>query len=206
MRLTNDPVPRPAPPDPRLVGVPGPLRTLKGSVALEWVRDRLARGAPRAYNALARLRLWEPLGGDTVGKGEQLRVYKRRRGQPEIESWTLTADLQTLAASPRQRSISRRRVRPEPDGGERSDGADEVSYGLDESAGPRPSVARSRRSEVGAFPALDSRRPARGDGRRVGSVPSLRRPLNAPAIARPPTPSPVSCVPGWGSCAPAIDG
>src|SRR5262249_28273042 len=51
--LTNDPVPRPPPPEPPAAQAPPPAP--RGSVAFEWARDRLARGAPRAYNALARL-------------------------------------------------------------------------------------------------------------------------------------------------------
>jgi acetyltransferase AlgX (SGNH hydrolase-like protein) len=161
MRLTNDPVPRPAPPDPKIASVRAPLRTLKGSVALEWMRDRLARGAPRVYNALARLRLWEPLGGDTVEKGEPLRVYKRRRGQPEIEeAWTLTADiLQTLAREAHANG-SHFAVVYVPSRMEVSDRDWELtktSYGLDESVWDRGLVARRVHEigKVGGFPVLD---------------------------------------------------
>jgi hypothetical protein len=160
MRLTNDPVPRPAPPDPRLAGVRAPPRALKGSVALEWVRDRLARGAPRAYNRLAVLRLWEPLGGDTVEKGDQLRVYKRRR-QPEIEAaWTRTAEiLQALAREARAHG-SRFGIVYVPSRMEVSDRDWEltkVSYGLDESVWERGLVARRVQAigQEGGFPVLD---------------------------------------------------
>ena len=160
MRLTNDPVPRPAPPDPRRAGLRATPRALKGSVALEWARDRLARGAPRAYNRLAVLRLWEPLGGDTVEKGDQLRVYKRRR-QPEIEeAWTQTAAiLQSLAREVRNHG-SRFGVVYVPSRMEVSDRDWEltkVSYGLDESVWERGLVAR-RVQEIGregGFPVLD---------------------------------------------------
>jgi hypothetical protein len=161
MRLTNDPVPRPAPPDPRVKGVRAPPRTLKGSVALEWVRDRLARGSPRAYNALARLRLWEPLGGDTVEKGEQLRVYKSRRGQPEIEeAWTLTADILHALFRESRANGSQFAVVYVPSRMEVSDRDWELtklSYGLDERVWDRGLVAR-RVQEIGregGFPVLD---------------------------------------------------
>ena len=160
MRLTNDPVPRSAPADPRLAGAGARPRTLKGSVALEWLRDRLARGAPRAYNALAALRLWEPLGGDSVEKGDQLRVYKRRR-QPEIEAaWTRTAEiLQTLAREARGHG-SHFAVVYVPSRMEVSDrdwDLTKLSYGLDESVWERGLVARRVQDigHEGGFPVLD---------------------------------------------------
>lgn len=158
--LTNDPVGRPGPPDPAPAGPPPPPRTLRGSVALEWLRDRLARGAPRAYNALARLRLWEPLGGDSVEKGEQLRVYKRRR-QPEIEeAWTLTADILAALAREAPAHGSRFAVVYVPSRMEVSDRDWELtrlSYGLGADVWDRGLVAR-RVQEIGkvaGFPVLD---------------------------------------------------
>jgi hypothetical protein len=131
-----------------------------GSVALEWVRDRLARGAPRVYNALAALRLWEPLGGDTVEKGDQLRVYKRRR-QPEIEAaWTLTAEiLQALAREVRGHG-SQFAVVYVPSRMEVSDRDWELtklSYGLDQGVWERGLVARRVQDigRQGGFPVLD---------------------------------------------------
>jgi acetyltransferase AlgX (SGNH hydrolase-like protein) len=160
MRLSNEPVPRPAPPDPRLAGAGARPRTLKGSVALEWLRDRLARGAPRVYNALAPLRLWEPLGGDTVEKGDQLRVYKRRR-QPEIEAaWTQTAAiLQSLAREVRGHG-SHFAVVYVPSRMEVSDRDWELtklSYGLDDGVWDRGLVARRVQDigREGGFPVLD---------------------------------------------------
>jgi hypothetical protein len=160
MRLTNEPVPRPAPPDPRQAGARAQPRTLKGSVALEWLRDRLARGAPRAYNTLAALRLWEKLGGDTVEKGDQLRVYKRRR-QPEIEAaWTQTAAiLQALAREARGHGAhfavvyvpSRMEV------SDRDWELTKLSHGLDDSVWDRGLVARRVQDigREGGFPVLD---------------------------------------------------
>jgi SGNH hydrolase-like domain, acetyltransferase AlgX len=160
MVLTNEPVPHPAPPDPASTARPAPLRTLKGSVALEWLRDRLARGAPRAYNALARLRLWEPLGGDTVEKGDQLRVYKRRR-QPEVEeAWTRTGDILEALAREAKAHGARFAVVYVPSRMETSDRDWELtrlSYGLEEGVWDRGLVAR-RVAEIGriaGFPVLD---------------------------------------------------
>jgi hypothetical protein len=71
-----------------------------GSAALEWLRDRLWYGAPRAYNALARLRLWPPM--KKVPIRLELRVYERRQ-EPLIEdAWAKTqAILRALAAEVR---------------------------------------------------------------------------------------------------------
>jgi len=82
--LSNDPVPPryrgPTPPPPP----PPPAAKKKmRSAAYEWVTSRLARGAPRAYNALARAGFWAPLGGDEPD--DQMRVFKRSR-QPVIEA------------------------------------------------------------------------------------------------------------------------
>lgn len=85
LELTNHPVARPRKQRPAQRAA---IDTLQGSAALFWVADRLARGAPQAFDALSVLGLWEPLGGDQPD--EQLRVYKRRR-QPKIEAaWEIT--------------------------------------------------------------------------------------------------------------------
>ena len=87
--LSNDPVPPPyrgpTPPPPP----PPPAQGWKPrSAAWDWLTSRLARGAPRAFNTLARLGAWEPLGGDEPE--DQMRVYKRRQ-QPLIEAaWERT--------------------------------------------------------------------------------------------------------------------
>ncbi|HET7747649.1 MAG TPA: hypothetical protein VFM29_10140 [Vicinamibacteria bacterium] len=82
--VRNDPVPfRPGAP-----ATQAPRPPAHGSAAWEWFRDRMARGAPRAYNRLAGAGLWEPLGGDEPDP--QMRVYKRRQ-QPIIEkAWEQT--------------------------------------------------------------------------------------------------------------------
>ena len=68
-----------------------------GSALLSWLRDRLWYGAPRAYNALARVGLWPPM--RKVPIRLELRVYERRQ-EPIIEdAWAKTqAILRALAA------------------------------------------------------------------------------------------------------------
>jgi hypothetical protein len=129
-------------------------------VAFEWVRDRLARGAPRAYNALARLHLWRELGGDTVEQGDQLRVYKRRRQPPIEEAWTLTAQILEALARETEAHGSRFAVVYVPSRMEVSDRDWELtrlSYGMDEGVWDRTLVAR-RVEDIGrqaGFPVLD---------------------------------------------------
>ena len=81
----HDPVPAPRRNRGPQVAAPEPMR---GSAALAWVARRLMVGAPLAFNSLARLGLWEPLGDEVPH--QQLHVYKRKR-QPAIEeAWELT--------------------------------------------------------------------------------------------------------------------
>jgi len=61
---------------------------VEGSAALAFVQERLMFGAPRAYNALARLGLWEPIGGDR--EEPSMRVFKRRRQAPVEAAWDIT--------------------------------------------------------------------------------------------------------------------
>ena len=86
--------PRPEP--RREVAEPDPLETRpaeleappSGSALFAWVRERLVRGAPRTYGALARLGLWEPI--REVPPRTEMKVYKRKP-TPEIEKgWELT--------------------------------------------------------------------------------------------------------------------
>jgi hypothetical protein len=71
-----------------------------GSAALEWLRDRLWYGAPRAYNALARVGLWPPM--KKVPIRLELRVYERRKEPLIDEAWAKTqAILRGLAADTR---------------------------------------------------------------------------------------------------------
>jgi hypothetical protein len=156
--LSNDPVPPPyrgrTPPPPPAPPAPARLR----SAAFEWVKGRLARGAPRAFNRLAGLGLWERLGGDEPD--DQMRVFKRRQ-QPAIEAaWERTdAILRALAKETRRRG-SDFAVVYVPSRMEVSDRDWELTrlaYDMDERAWDRRLVAR-RFAEIGAsagFPVHD---------------------------------------------------
>jgi hypothetical protein len=155
--LRNDPVPAPyrgpTPPPPP----PPPAPKLR-SAAFAWVKDRLARGAPRAFNALARVGLWDRMGGDEPD--DQMRVFKRRQ-QPAIEAaWERTdAILRGLSREAAARG-ARFAVVYVPSRMEVSDRDWELTrlaYDMDEKAWDRGLVAR-RFAEIGAsagFPVLD---------------------------------------------------
>ena len=55
------------------------------------MRERLACGAPSAFNRLASWGLWEPLGGDYIPR--QMKVYKRKLLGDIERSWELTEDI-----------------------------------------------------------------------------------------------------------------
>lgn len=81
----------PVPPPPTTVpgAAPPPARrTVAGSAAWYWLRERLMVGAPRTFDRLGRLGLWDPLGGD--GIGDELLVYRRRRPPPIQRGWQMT--------------------------------------------------------------------------------------------------------------------
>ncbi len=61
---------------------------VEGSAALAFLQERLLLGAPRTYNALARLGFWEPIGGDQ--EEPSMRVFKRRRQAPVEAAWDIT--------------------------------------------------------------------------------------------------------------------
>jgi hypothetical protein len=157
--LSNDPVPAPyrgptPPPPPPPPPAPRKFR----SAAFAWTKDRFVRGAPRAFNALARIGLWAPMGGDEPD--DQMRVFKRRQ-QPAIEAaWERTdAILRALSREAAARG-SRFAVVYVPSRMEVSDRDWELTrlaYDMDEKAWDRGLVAR-RFAEIGAgagFPVLD---------------------------------------------------
>jgi hypothetical protein len=121
-----------------------------GSALLEWLRDRLWYGAPRAYNALARVGLWPPM--KKVPIRLELRVYERRQ-EPLIEdAWTKTrAILRALAGEVRagggQLLLVGVPSRFEVD--DRSWNLTRTLYGVDESTWDRGQVM-ARLRDVGA--------------------------------------------------------
>jgi hypothetical protein len=85
--LANDPVPPPPTQAPAAGDLPA-RRSVRGSAAWYWLRERLMIGAPRLFDRLGRLGLWDPLGGD--GISDELLVY-RRRPPPDIQAgWRMT--------------------------------------------------------------------------------------------------------------------
>ena len=163
--LSNDPVPPPyRGPTPALAPPPPPpLR----SAAFDWAKGRLARGAPRAFNALAGIGLWPRLGGDEPD--DQMRVFKRRQ-QPAIEAaWQSTdAILRALSreAAAHGEHFAVVYVPSRMEVSDRDWELTRLAYDLDERAWDRGLVAR-RFAEIGAqagFPVLDLTRDLRGAG------------------------------------------
>jgi lysophospholipase L1-like esterase len=85
-RVKNYPLP-PAP-------TTRPPRPWRGSVALTWVRERLRDGAPRIYDALARLRFWSAIRPGEVPV--EMQVYAREPPEPVVQAWLQTEHLLAL--------------------------------------------------------------------------------------------------------------
>jgi len=85
-RVKNYPLP-PAPPT-------RPDRPWRGSVALTFFRERLRDGAPRLYDALARLRFWSPIRPGDVPL--EMQVYDRQPPEPVAQAWLQTEHLLAL--------------------------------------------------------------------------------------------------------------
>lgn len=69
-------------------------RRRSASALLEWVQDRMWHGAPRTYNAIARLGLWEPM--PPVRPRLELFVFARRRVEEIEGGWQKTEALLDL--------------------------------------------------------------------------------------------------------------
>jgi hypothetical protein len=66
-------------------------------VALTYFRERLRDGAPRTYDALAKLRFWSP-----IRPGEapiEMQVYDRQPPEPVVQAWLQTEHLLALLQS-----------------------------------------------------------------------------------------------------------
>ena len=84
LRVANQPVPPPPPPPPPPPAPPEPA----GSVALDWIGDRLESSAPHAYNRLADWGLWPPT--RQVQPAAELEVYRMRPGRQVELAWEST--------------------------------------------------------------------------------------------------------------------
>ncbi len=132
--------------------------TTSGSALLEWIRDRMWYGAPRAYNSFARLGLWEPM--PPVSPRMELFVYSRRQ-VGEIEgAWQKTEALLGLLHREVEARGSRFLVVYIPSKMEVQERSWELTrtlYRLDEQQWDREAVVR-RLTEIGGsrgFPVLD---------------------------------------------------
>jgi hypothetical protein len=159
LRLYRSPVPRPSPtPTPPARETAAADDAESPSALVRWIQERLWFGAPRAYNALGRMGLWEP--NRPRGARLEVRVYERRR-IPEIEgAWEKTAGL--LAELAREASSHQARVLVAyiPSRMEVNDRAWQLTQerdGMDEKGWDRGLVAR-RLGEIGrtlSLPVLD---------------------------------------------------
>jgi hypothetical protein len=147
------PTPRPAADAPDLAPAAGGRSAL-----LEWIQERLQRGAPRAHNALARLGLWTPIVAEPPG--EELRVYKTGP-TPRIDgAWQLTCAILGALRRDVHSHGGRLLAVHVPNRMEVSDRDRELTrmaYGMDD-AGWDPSRVRQRLEECGreqGFPVLD---------------------------------------------------
>lgn len=120
------------------------------SALLEWIRERMWYGAPRAYNAAARLGLWPPM--PRMSTRLELRVYERRRVEPVEDAWGKTAAILGELAHAAETRGARLLVVHIPSRMEVDDETWRLSrqlYGWDEAGWDRGRVAQ-RLKDVGA--------------------------------------------------------
>ena len=161
VEVVNYPVPhRPA--DKPTADDPRPA--VKGSVALDWVGERIARSHPRSYNVLSGFGLWPPTSTRTLSP--EMRVYRRQPPADARHAWAMTGRiLANLAAEARGRD-SRLAIAYIPSRMEVNDRDWELTrlrYGVDEETYDRSAV-RARLSEIASnerIPMLDLTPPLR---------------------------------------------
>ena len=147
-----------------------------GSALVEWIRDRMWYGAPRAYNWVARLGLWPPM--PQVPTRLELRVYETRREAEIEDAWEKTAALLAAAARGVETHGGRLLVVYAPTRMEVDDGSWRLSrqlYGWNEQGWDRRRVAE-RLAQVGrenGFPVLDLTGPLRRANEGWGAKPYL---------------------------------
>jgi acetyltransferase AlgX (SGNH hydrolase-like protein) len=165
--VQNEPVPVPRAAAPRAQPPPAEPR----SALFEWVRQRLRRGAPRAYAALARVGLWAV--PRVEAPPDELKVF-RPRPIPDIETaWDSTAAILEALAREVEARGAHLLVAYVPSRMEVSDQDWELTrlrYGMDESKWDRTLVFR-RLAEIGSgsgIPVLDLTGPLRAAQGRWG--------------------------------------
>jgi lysophospholipase L1-like esterase len=165
------PRPRQVPPAATAVAAPE-----SGSALVEWIRDRMWYGAPRAYDAVARFGLWPPM--PRVPTRLELRVYERRRVEPVEDAWAKTELLLAAVAQEAKERGARLVVVYVPSRLEVDAGAWQLScrlYGWDETAWD-PSRVATRVKEMGAaggWPVLDLTDVMKQAGQGWGAEPYL---------------------------------
>jgi len=90
--VVNFPVPAAAPEPPPAREPP----RIEGSAALDWVRGRLQRSAPRAHDAIAATGLWPPI--RPLPPNPELRVYMRRPPVDVRHAWAMTGRILSALA------------------------------------------------------------------------------------------------------------
>jgi len=148
-------------------------RTVWRSEALEWLRARLLRGAPRAYAMVARTGLWPRL--EKPRPGSELGVYSRSPSREIEDAWAETVNilraLRTEVESQRARLLVVY-VPSKTEVSERDWSLTRARYQVDDTTWDRGRVAR-RLGEAGrsaGFPVLDPTEALRRQDR-AGSQP-----------------------------------
>jgi lysophospholipase L1-like esterase len=166
--IENEPVPAPPPARPRALPAPEPPR----SVLWDWMTQRLRRGAPRAYAALARTGLWAA--SRVEAPHDQLKVFRTRPIGDIETAWEATATILEALAREVEAHGGRLLVAYVPSRMEVSDRDWELTrlrYGMEPGRWDRGLVAR-RLGDIGRaarFPVLDLTVPLRAEeGRWTG--------------------------------------
>jgi len=148
---TNLPLPRPSPPRETAGLREKPRATIQGSALRALVLERLVVGAPRLYNRLATLGLWDVW--EPEGLPDELRAYKARGRAPDfVEAWDRTrAILTALAAGIREVGAAPVLVHvpAQFEVSERDWNLTTMKYGLDPGAWDR-TLVRRRLQEIAA--------------------------------------------------------
>ncbi|MCU0241136.1 MAG: SGNH/GDSL hydrolase family protein [Vicinamibacteria bacterium] len=158
--VKNYPLPEPLPAEPPAAAPP----PASGSAALAWLQARLARSAPRTYNAFARIGLWPVL--ERTEPGVELRVYEREPPLEAANAWAHTVSLLRALKTEVEARSARLMVVYIPSKMEVSDENWELTrltQRIDEPAWDRRAVVR-RLAEAGrtsGFPVLDLTDPLR---------------------------------------------